>query len=101
MALDLSALPSPRLFRRRHPAAAAVPARADTELHLARGATIALALAPGTRVSVSAGRVWLTERHDLDDHFIAAGANHVVRHGGRIVIEGDSATVARLSLQRG
>lgn len=102
MDLDLSALPSPRLFRRRHPVATAVPsARTESELRLPRGTTMALALAPGTRISVSAGRVWLTERGDLDDHFVAAGAHHVVRHGGRVVIEGDSAAVARLSLRRG
>ena len=86
MQLDLPALP---FLRHR-------PADAHGTLPLARNATLVLRLPRGARIDVGAGRVWLTERGDLDDHFIDAGGRHVVRHAGPVVLQGESALPARI-----
>ncbi len=91
MDLDLTSTP-PRTDSRAPPA--------DPYSPLARRATLALRLARGTCIDVAAGRIWLTEPGDLDDHFVAAGGRHVVRRGGRVVLEGDSALPARVRVTR-
>jgi hypothetical protein len=62
---------------------------------LAPGRTVALRLAPGTALCVDAGRLWITEPGDPDDHFVGAGGCHVVRRAGVVVLECDSAEPAR------
>ena len=64
MDLDLPSL----TFRPRR-----APAADHPVLTLARRVTLRLRLRRGTRIAVGAGRIWLTERGDVDDHFIAAG----------------------------
>jgi len=91
MELDLPSLPF--LPRRR-------PAAADRTLPLARNATLALRLPRGACIAVGAGRIWLTERGDLDDHFIDAGGRHVVRRAGPVVLQGESALPARIRVKR-
>jgi hypothetical protein len=91
--MDLD-LPSSSSLARRH-AAAEAPL-----LSLARGATARLRLPRGARLAVVSGRIWLTERGDTDDHFVAAGGQHVVRHAGPVVLEGDSGVVARVRVTR-
>ncbi len=53
------------------------------------GAVHAWNHARGLRIEVEAGRIWLTEEGDADDHFLSAGGCHVVRGDGRVVIEAD------------
>lgn len=91
MDLDLTSSP-PRADCRAPPA--------DPGLPLARHATLALRLPRGSCIEVAAGRIWLTEPGDADDHFIAAGGRHLVRRGGRVVLEGDSAVPARVRVRR-
>ena len=91
MDLDLPSLS----FRPRRSTAADPPV-----LSLARRTTLRLRLRRGSRITVGAGRIWLTECGDLDDHFIEAGADHVVRRGGPVVLEGDSALPARVRILR-
>jgi len=87
MDLDLPSLP----FHPRRSPAADPPV-----LSLARQATLRLRLRRGSRIAVGAGRIWLTECGDTDDHFIDAGGEHVVRRSGAVVLEGDSAMPARV-----
>lgn len=91
MDLDLPSLP---MRPRRQPAAD------HPVLSLARRATLRLQLRRGARIAVGAGRIWLTEHGDPDDHFIAAGSEHVVRRGGAVVLEGDSEMPARVRVTR-
>ena len=91
--MDLD-LPSLTLRPRR------LPSAARPLLWLAHRATLRLQLRRGTRIAVAAGRIWLTECGDLDDHFVAAGGEHVVRRGGPVVIEGDSEMPARVNVAR-
>ena len=91
MELDLPSLPF--LPRRR-------PTAEDRTLPLARNATLVLRLPRGACIAVGAGRIWLTERGDLDDHFIDAGGQHVVRRAGPVVLQGESALPARIRVKR-
>ena len=68
-------------------------------LGLQPGAAVGLELAPGDRVQVLAGRVWLTEPGDAADHFIGAGQCHLLGHGGRVVMECDGSLAARVRLE--
>jgi hypothetical protein len=61
------------------------PARQD----LAPGALLSLSAVRGLEIEVRAGRIWLTEEGDGDDHFVAAGQRHCIRGDGRVVIEVD------------
>lgn len=51
----------------------------------------------GACVQVQAGRVWLTETDDTEDHFLAAGEQHVVRGAGQVVVEALGPEVAVLT----
>jgi len=92
--MDLE-LPSHSFLPRRQAGASPHPPMA-----LAHGATLRLSLPRGACIDVASGRIWLTETGDPDDHFVAAGGCHVVRRGGRVVIEGDSQAPARLRVTR-
>lgn len=67
---------------------------------LARGAVIALAGRRGQCVEVLRGRVWLTQTGGTGDHFVAAGEQHTLGAGGRLVIEGDSPAPAQWRWRR-
>jgi len=76
-----------------------VPAPVTPPLQrLAPHAVLPLRLPRGARIAVSAGRLWLTETGDLDDHFLGAGECHVVRRGGQVLLEGDSARLAEFEV---
>lgn len=82
---------------------AAYPGAMDTTnapatLRLERGTVHSLHLGAGCTLVLAAGRIWLTEPGDLEDHFLAAGQTHRVGRGGRVVIEGDSAETAVVRL---
>lgn len=53
---------------------------------------------PGQVLRVDAGRIWLTEPGDEDDHFVLAGQRHVLVRGGAVVIECDGEDVAEVTL---
>lgn len=65
-------------------------AMAPTELLCRRGVA-------GACVQVQAGRVWLTETDDAEDHFLAAGEQHIVRGAGQVVVEALGPEVAVLT----
>ena len=76
-----------------------VPALVTPPLQrLAPHAVLPLRLPRGACVAVSAGRLWLTEAGDPDDHFIGAGEHHVVRRGGQVLLEGDSPRLAEFEV---
>lgn len=60
------------------------------------GALLSLTSAAGLCVEVISGRLWLTEEHDPDDHFVGAGQRHVVQRDGRFVMEADGRVPVRL-----
>jgi hypothetical protein len=84
------------------PSSAALPSDSpeprDPALRLASGATMALRVAAGARITVSAGRLWLTQSNDPDDHFLAPGQHFVARQPGRVVLEGDAAATTRFRI---
>ncbi|MDQ5898553.1 MAG: hypothetical protein QG612_2639 [Pseudomonadota bacterium] len=53
------------------------------------------------QVSVQAGRLWLTQSGDPDDHFIAAGEDWVLCGPGEVVVESDGEEMAVFSLRFG
>lgn len=63
---------------------------------LAPGALLSLSAVRGLEIEVRAGRIWLTEEGDGDDHFIAAGQRHRVQGDGRVVLEVDGPQAAQL-----
>jgi Protein of unknown function (DUF2917) len=63
-------------------------------LRLAPDAVMSLRLPRGACISVMAGRLWLTEPNDADDHFVSAGFEYTVRRGGVVVLESDGAVAA-------
>ena len=71
---------------------------APATLRLERGTVHTLHLPAGSTLVLAAGRVWLTETGDPEDHFVGAGQTHRVGRGGRVVIEGDSAETAVVRL---
>lgn len=97
----MSTLNPPLTFRPAGRAAPAAPATLPQEL-----APPVLALAPGelhgrhraagSRLEVQAGRLWLTEEGDADDHVLEAGQSHVVRGTGRVLAEALGPDVAVL-----
>jgi quercetin dioxygenase-like cupin family protein len=76
---------------------ASTRAGAGDVFELARGEVIALHGRRGQILQVSAGRVWLTQSGDPDDHFVAAGEQLALRRNDRVVIEGDSEGPARVA----
>jgi len=53
------------------------------------------------QVIVEAGRLWLTQSGDPDDHFIAAGEDWVLCGPGEVVVESDGEEMAVFSLRFG
>lgn len=51
------------------------------------GQLLRLDTAPGARVRVLFGAVWLTEPHRLDDVFAASGEEVVLDHGRHVLLE--------------
>ncbi len=51
------------------------------------GRVWSLQRAAGARITVRAGKVWITESGCADDVFLCAGQHHVVAGQGRVVIE--------------
>ena len=95
--------PLSALRRDRSPQAPAVP-RLPLELGpptiaLAPGDVLSRAGAAGVLLRVQAGRVWLTEAGDAEDHFLDAGDCHRVRGTGQVVAEALGPEVAVLVWQ--
>lgn len=67
-------------------------------LTLTRGTTHRREARAGARLQVEAGRAWITVSGDPEDHFLAAGDSLHLPAAGRLVVEGDSATPARIRL---
>ena len=55
--------------------------------HIAQGTVFRFERATGTRISVHAGCVWITESGEPDDLFLCAGQHYVVVGSGRVLIE--------------
>lgn len=53
----------------------------------------------GARLRLQAGRVWLTEADDAEDHFLSAGDSYTVRGSGQVVVEALGPEVAVLAWQ--
>lgn len=64
---------------------------------LAPGELLCRSGVAGACLQVQAGRVWLTETDDAQDHFLAAGERHVVRGAGQVVVEALGPEVAVLT----
>lgn len=82
-------------------AAPAAPAVGDAAiragtLHLAPGATWSGHCRAGSRWHVDAGRVWLTQTGDGQDHFLAAGQCWIAARHGRVVLEAEGPMAAVL-----
>ena len=68
-----------------------------TQSHrLARGALMALTVAPETLVRVAAGRVWITTSESPDDLWLDAGASTRVSGRGLTVIEAVEASTVEI-----
>jgi hypothetical protein len=63
-------------------------------LHLQDGELLPM---DGVRLRVEAGRVWVTRRDDLDDHFLDAGAAIDLPTGCGALVSGEGAARVRLS----
>lgn len=59
---------------------------APVMLQLQPGRLIRWRRAAGTRLCVSSGRVWVTQAHDPDDHFLEAGQSMLLRPHARVLI---------------
>jgi hypothetical protein len=79
------------------PTAPAVPPAIDL-LQLGPRRTVGWRAAPGTRLTVQSGRIWLTENGADGDRFVAAGQSVELRGDGRVVIECDSSEPAQLAV---
>lgn len=80
----------------RAPAPALPSHLAPPTLALAPGEVHSRIGAAGSRLRVQAGRVWLTETDDAQDHFLGPGDSHPVRGPGLLVVEALGADVAVL-----
>jgi hypothetical protein len=89
-ALNLSARPTA-------PARSSAPPTLPEHLTLKQGQVLTLP-AGAFQLQVDAGRLWLTCSGDPDDHFLGAGATFSHAGAGTVVIEGDSADLARVRL---
>jgi hypothetical protein len=63
-------------------------------LHLQDGELLPV---DGVRLRVEAGRVWVTRRDDLDDHFLNAGAAIELPRGCDALVGAEGAARVRLS----
>lgn len=72
----------------------------QARLTLRRGEATTLRLAPGERIEVEAGRLWLTVTGDPRDHFLGAGASYGCPAGGEVVVEADRHSPAALRVLR-
>jgi hypothetical protein len=70
-------------------------------LRLAPRRIVRLHPAPGSVVSVAAGRVWLTQPGDCADHFVSAGERLRLSGRGPVLVESDGAGGAVLRLHGG
>ncbi|MEX8517636.1 MAG: DUF2917 domain-containing protein [Leptothrix sp. (in: b-proteobacteria)] len=89
-ALSRSAVPA-------KPARSSAPPALPEHLTLKQRQVLTLP-AGAFQLQVDAGRLWLTCSDDPDDHFLGAGATFSHAGAGTVVIEGDSADLARLRL---
>ena len=72
--------------------------RSGTLLQLAPDNPVVLRLAPGSRVSVTAGTVWLTQEGMIDDIVLTPGREFVVPlHGTQVVSAVDTPATARIA----
>lgn len=62
-------------------------------LHLQDGELLPV---DGVRLCVEAGRVWVTRRNDLDDHFLEAGAAIALARGCGAIVGAEGAAKVRL-----
>ena len=56
-------------------------------LALEPGQVVTLDHAAGTCIRARYGAVWITEEGSADDHIVTPGETHVVRRGGRTVVQ--------------
>lgn len=56
-------------------------------LSLAAGQLVALDDARGTRIQPREGTVWITEEGEARDFVVGRGESHVVRRGGRTLVQ--------------
>ncbi|HEY2927962.1 DUF2917 domain-containing protein [Piscinibacter sp.] len=59
---------------------------ASTTFTLQPGTLLRVPSVPGMRISVRAGRVWITETGCLDDHFVGVGAVHEITTRGMTLV---------------
>jgi hypothetical protein len=65
------------------------PPAAQALWSLARGEALSLDVGPGPReLSVSAGRLWLTQSGELEDVWLSPGQSVLLRSGARVLLEG-------------
>ncbi|MFY8118643.1 MAG: DUF2917 domain-containing protein [Roseateles sp.] len=65
------------------------PPAAQALWTLARGEALSLDIGPGPReLSVSAGRLWLTQSGELEDVWLSPGQSVLLRSGARVLMEG-------------
>lgn len=63
-------------------------------LHLQDGELLPV---DGVRLRVEAGRVWVTRRNDLDDHFLDSGSTIDLARGSGALVSAEGAARVRLS----
>lgn len=98
--LPLSPPSALRRDRSPQPAAPRLPLElGPPTLALAPGEVLSRSGVAGARLQLQAGRVWLTETGDAEDHFLVAGDHHTVRGTGRLVMEALGSEVAVLVWQ--
>ncbi|MCO5978469.1 DUF2917 domain-containing protein [Ideonella oryzae] len=89
-----------------HPVAATSTPRLPVELGpptlaLAPGEVLSRTGVAGLHLRLRAGRAWVTEAHDAEDHFLGAGDTYTVRGAGLLVVEALGPEVAVLVWQAG
>jgi len=105
--LPLSPLSALRRDRSPQPAGnrpATAPAALPVELGpptlaLAPGEVLSRTGVAGQQLRLQAGRAWVTEAHDAEDHFLEAGETYTVRGAGLLVVEALGPEVAVLAWQ--
>ena len=60
---------------------------ASSTFTLQPGTLLRVPSAPGMRITVRTGRVWITETGCLDDHFVGVGTVHEITTRGMTLVE--------------